>query len=339
MKKVAVSVLVPVTERPEPLAELYAEFSAPLRDAGLTFEFLFIAEPHYLDRLAPLERLQAEGEPIRILRMGLAGGDTALLRVGAERASHDVLLTLPAYYRIEADALLAVLRPVVEDNAAMSIARRWPRRDSVLNRLQNRVFHGLVSAVGGGRQIHDVACGVRAIRRDAFEVLPMYGDFHRFLPLLALRAGFEVVEVDAAQHRGDWQPRIYAPGIYVRRVLDVFGLLFLMRFTEKPLRFFGLLGTGSFLAGAIILVVLAVQRIQGQALADRPMLLLGALLVVMGIQAFAIGLVGEIIVHVNAPTGREKRVREIFPPGGTPPIEPSSPEADLTSPTVPTSSA
>jgi hypothetical protein len=334
MKKVAVSVLVPVTERPEPLAELYAEFSAPLRDAGLTFEFLFIVEPHYLDRLPPLERLQAEGEPIRILRMGHAGGDTALLRVGAERAAHDVLLTLPAYYRIEARGLLDVLAPVVEGGAAMSVARRWPRRDSWLNRLQNRVFHWFVATVGGGRQIRDVACGVRAIRRDAFEVLPMYGEFHRFLPLLALRAGYEVQEVDAVQHPGDWQPRVYSPGVYLRRVLDVFGLLFLMRFTEKPLRFFGLLGSGSFLAGAIILLILAVQRVQGQDLADRPMLLLGALLVVMGIQAVALGLVGEIIVHVNAPRGREKRVKEILPPSGLPPMERRRGETGSTPPSA-----
>lgn len=312
MKKLGVSVLVPVSERPTALDRIYHEFSAPLQESGFDVEFVFVFEPRHGSLAAALESLQREGAPIRVLRVGHTVGETALLRVGAEHATHDILLTLPAYPRIEARALPDVLAPVV-GGAAMAVARRWPRRDSWLNRLQNRGFHAMVSAVGGGRQIHDVACGVRAIRRDAFEVLPMYGDFHRFLPLLALRAGYDVVEVEAPQHPGDRQPRVYAPGVYLRRILDIFGLLFLMRFTEKPLRFFGMLGSGAFLAGAAILAVLGLQRLQGNALADRPLLLLGALLLVLGVQAIALGLVGEIIVHVNAPRSPDRRVREILP--------------------------
>lgn len=303
----SVSVLVPVSERPAPLDEFYEEFSDPLRGAGIPFEFLFIVEPEHWGLIPPLERLREAGEPIRILRVGRTAGDTALLRVGAEKASYDVLLTLPAYPRIEAAGIRAVVEPVLQ-GAAMSVARRWPRRDSALNRLQNRVFHILVGAATGGRAIRDVACGVRAIRRHVFDSLPTYGDFHRFLPLFALRSGYEVTEVKAPQHAEDWQPRIYAPWVYVRRILDLFGLYFLMRFTEKPLRFFGLVGGGSFLIGSVILVVLAVQRVQGEPIADRPMLLLGVLLMVLGVQAVALGLVGEIIVYVNSLRGREGRV-------------------------------
>jgi hypothetical protein len=312
----SISVLVPVSERPAPLDEFYEEFSEPLRGAGIPFEFLFIVEPEHWGLVPPVERLREAGEPIRILRVGRTAGDTALLRVGAERANHDVFLTLPSYPRIEASSLPAIVEPVLA-GTAMSVARRWPRRDSALNRLQNRVFHVLVGAATGGRAIRDVACGVRAIRRQVFESLPMYGDFHRFLPLFALRSGYEVKEVEAPQHAEDWQPRIYSPTVYLRRILDLFGLYFLMRFTEKPLRFFGLVGGGSFLAGCVILLVLAVERVQGDAMADRPMLLLGVLLMVLGVQAVALGLVGEIIVHVNSLRERDGRVvRE--PPGSTP---------------------
>jgi hypothetical protein len=304
----AVSILVPVTERPSRLQELYEEFATPLRRAGLGFEFVFIVEPEHWDLVAPLEELRTAGEPIRILRVGQAAGETALLRTGAEQAAHDVFLTLPAYPRIEADALLDVLEPVLR-GASMSVARRWPRRDSWLNRLQNRIFHILVASAAGGHSINDVACGVRAIRRDVFESLPMYGDFHRFLPFFALRQGYRVEEVEAPQHVADHQPRVYSLSVYLRRVLDVFGLYFLMRFTEKPLRFFGLIGAVSLLAGSAILAVLALQRFQGQPLADRPILLLGVLLLVLGVQAVALGLIGEIIVHVN--TRRVRVVQEI----------------------------
>ena len=94
--------------------------------------------------------------------------------------------------------------------------------------------------------------------------------------------------------------RLYSPGIYLRRLLDVLGLFFLLRFTEKPLRFFGLLGSALSVAGGAILLVVLVQRLGGQSLADRPLLLLGVLLAVLGVQAIALGLIGEIIVHLHA---------------------------------------
>jgi hypothetical protein len=310
---------VPVAERPSPLDEFYHEFAPPLRRAGVAFEFVFVVEPEHWHLVEPLEKLRDAGEPIQVLRVGRAAGDTTLLRTGAERASYDVFLTLPAYPRIEADALIDVAEPVLR-GSSMSVARRWPRRDSWLNRLQNRIFHVLASSAAGGHSINAVACGVRAIRRDVFESLPMYGDFHRFLPFFALRQGYRVDEVKAPQHVEDRQPRIYPYSVYLHRVLDVFGLYFLMRFTEKPLRFFGLVGGGSFLLGSAIVLVLAVQRIQGQALADRPILLLGVLLMVLGVQAVALGLIGEIIVHVNTLRGGDRVVRELRgnaePPGG-----------------------
>ncbi len=324
--KPAISVLVPVSERPSALEWIYAEYSAPLRQESLTFEFIFIVEPKFQELTLPLEELRKEGEPIQVLQTSHPIGDTGLIRAGAERANHSILLTLPPYPRIEPDRLPALLAPVLEGKP-MAVARRWPRRDSWLNRLQNRVFHLLLTSVGSGGQIKDVACGVRAIHREVFDVLPFYGDFHRFLPLLALRAGFEVVEVEAAQHPGDRQPRIYGPGVYLRRVLDVLGLYFLMRFTDKPLRFFGLVGSGGILLGGAILVVLAVQRIGGQAIADRPLLLLGTLLVILGVQAIALGLVGEVIVHVNAPARERSRDRSTAQEPervGYPPLDPDS---------------
>lgn len=304
-----VTVLVPVTERPSPLREIYREFSRPLTRDGLTFEFIFLVEGFNAPLTGGLRELQAAGEPIRIAQVSQSVGETGLLRAGAEMARYDVLLTLPAYPRVVADHLPEVIRPVMAGEVQICVARRWPRRDSWLNRLQNRGFHFLVSPVGGGR-VSDVACGVQAMRKELLEALPLYGDFHRFLPLLALREGYSLKEVDTAQHESDRRPRIYPPGIYLRRILDVLGLYFLVRFTEKPLRFFGLIGSVSGLIGTVILISVGVDRFAGQPIADRPMLLLGTLLVVLGVQAVALGLVGEIIVHVNAPHRRAYRIAE-----------------------------
>lgn len=296
---VTLSVVVPVSERAAPLRDIYLEYAAAIRAVEPDFEFVFVLDPGFRYQVAPLRELAEAGEPIRTLVAGQTLGETALLNIGVDRARADRILTLPPYYRIIADAIPGLLRRL-DDGADLVIARRWPRRDSWVNRFQNRVFHHLLNRLAGGL-IRDVACGVRVIRREVLAEIPLYGDFGRFFPILAARDGFVVVEMDAPQHPGDTNPRVYSPGVYVRRLLDVLGLFFLLRFTHKPLRFFGLMGGSVSMVGFAILLVLGVQRLQGQGIAGRPMLLLGVLAVVLGVQAIALGLIGEIIVHLNAP--------------------------------------
>jgi len=306
---VQLSVVVPVTERPEPLAALYGEFSAPLRESGRTYEFLFVVEPWTRGLAEPLAELAARGEPVRVLEVGQSVGEAALVRLGAAHARGAIVLTLPSYRRVEAQALPSLVAEV-ERGADLAVARRYPRRDSAINRLHNRALHAMIGRLGAGR-VNDVACGVRAMRRELLEELPIYGDFFRFIPLFAVRDGYDVREVDAPQHAADVAPRFYSPGTYLRRLIDVLGLFFLLRFTEKPLRFFGLIGSAFAASGALLLLFLLIERLGGEGIAERPLLLLSVLLLVLGVQAIALGLVGEIIVHLNAPARRPYRVASL----------------------------
>jgi hypothetical protein len=302
-----VSVIVPVSERPEPLDELYREFAPALRQRGLPFEFIFIAEPGSRHLLGAVAVLIADGEPVRLLTVGQSVGETMLIRLAVAEARGDIILTLPAYRRVEAPALPALVEHI-QLGADLALARRWPRRDPWINRFQNRVLHSIIGGLAGGK-VHDVACGVRAFRRSVLAELPLYGDFGRFLPILALREGFRVDELPFPQHPRESRLRLYAPGVYLRRLIDLLGLFFLARFTDKPLRFFGLIGAALALVGSLVLGIIAIQRFQGQAAADRPLLLLGVLLLVLGVQAIALGLIGEIIVHLHASKRRTYRVR------------------------------
>lgn len=316
-----VSVIVSVDETPEhDLRGLYAEFSAPLRAAGLRFEFVFSAHARHRPFTALLDGLIASGEPVRLLEVGQMVGETTLVKVAAEVARGRTLVTLPAYLQVEASVLPALVKEI-EAGADVAVARRHPRVDSLVNRVQSRVLHWAIRPLSGGG-LHDVACGVRAIRPSTLRDLPMYGDFGRFLPLLALREGFRVVEVPAPVHPASMAARVYGPGTYLRRGIDVIGLLFLLRFTEKPLRFFGLLGAAAALPGATILLVVFLQRVQGQAAADRPLLLLGVLLLTLGVQAIALGLVGEMIVHLHASQRRGYRLHDEPPRHGDDPRGP-----------------
>jgi len=303
-----VSVIVPVTERPEPLADVYLEAARAIAESGYSHEFLFVVEPFNRNAVDSLRVLAARGEPIRVIEAGHTVGESTLLKLGAERANGRVFVVLPAYRRVVASAIPRLITEV-EKGADLANCRRWPRRDSWLNRWQTRLLHTMVAGLAGG-QVQDVASGVRAMRPAVLREVPLYGDFFRFLPVLALREGYSVVEIDAEQHPTDAGVRLYSPGTYLRRAIDVFGLFFLARFTYKPLRFFGLIGTMLGAAGGTILVIMFFQRLGGDGLADRPLLLLAVLLFTLGVQAIALGLIGEIIVHFNAPGRRPYRLAE-----------------------------
>jgi len=302
-----VSVIVLVNERAESLVELYEEYSAPLRTNGIDHEFIFVAQPWFSRLLEPVRSLARNGTPIRAVELAQPSTEATLVKVGAKVAQGDILVTLPSYRRVEASALPTLIEQV-EAGVDLALARRWPRSDSWINRIQSRLFHALLGRLSGER-LEDVACGVRAMRPELLDQITIYGDFYRFLPLFALREGYRVAEFDCPQHPKDRGRRIYSPGVYLRRMIDVLGLYFLLRFTDKPLRFFGLIGSVVCLAGAGILVVLLAQRLAGYGIADRPLLLLGVVLLVLGTQAVALGLMGEIIVHLHASGRRGYRLR------------------------------
>jgi hypothetical protein len=218
------------------------------------------------------------------------------------------VVTLPAYRRVTPAGIVQMIRRV-ESGTEMVVAVRSTEAEPWVNRAQRRVVHGLVRQVVGG-SFRDLGSGVRAMRRDVLRQIPLYGESVRFLPLLATREGFVVEELELPQHAADRRPRVYSPGVYLRRLLDLAGVFFLIRFREKPLRFFGLVGSGLTLAGLAVMALLAVQRMGGQALADRPLLLLAVLLLVVGVQSCALGLVGEIIVHTSARRQQTYRVSQ-----------------------------
>ena len=302
-----ISVVVPVVERTDDLVAVYRAFARELDRRPEEYEFLFIFDGRFT---APPEliALSRETGRIKLLRFVREFGETAALRLGIERSRGDLVLTLPAYFQVQPEGI-PLLLDAVAAGADMAVANRSPRLDSWLNRAQSRLFHSIVGGVSDQR-FHDMACGVRVMRRTVAETLPLYGDLHRFIPALALREGFQVQEVSVAQHPSDARTRVYRPGVYFRRLLDIAAFFFLAKFTEKPLRFFGLVGSVFLGAGGVLSLVLLVERVEGQGIANRPALLLAVLLVALGVQLIGLGLVGEIIVHLRAPHRRAYRVRE-----------------------------
>jgi glycosyltransferase involved in cell wall biosynthesis len=302
-----ISVVVPVVERVDDLAALYRAFAGELERRGEEFEFLFVFDGGFVPS-PELAELAAGTDQIHLHRFAQRFGETAALRLGIEKSRGDLLVTLPSYFQVLPEGLGPLIDAVV-GGAEMAVANRSPRLDSWLNRLQSRAFHQILGNIADTR-FHDMACGVRVMRRTVAESLPLYGDMHRFIPALAVREGYKVSEIAVPQHPNDARVRVYGPGVYFRRLLDIATFFFVAKFTEKPLRFFGMVGSVALAIGAAIGIVLVVDKIGGHPISNRPLLLLGVLLVALGVQLIGLGLVGEIIVHLRAPHRRAYRVRE-----------------------------
>lgn len=304
-----VSVIVTVTDGDADLREMYESFASVLARSGREFEFVIAVSPESRDRAAALESSLANGEPVRTVEAVRTLNETGLLRRGSAVARGDIIVTLPAHRQVEPSALEPLLASI-ERGADVAVARRWPRPGPLLNRAQSWALHRILGDLGG-RRFHDLGCGVRAMRRQVLDEVPLYGEFARFFPLFASHQGFTVEEVNVAPHAADRRMRLHSPGVYLRRLLDVLGVFFVLRFTDRPLRFFGLIGTVLAAIGGATMILLVIDRMNGVPIGTRPLLLLGVLFLALGLQAVAFGLIGEMIVHFSASQGRRYRVKEI----------------------------
>ena len=311
-KTVEISAVVPISERHDDLREIYLQYSKELSAYGDSYELIFVLDGQDAGALQALRALKKEHSKVRVITLNRQFGEATALSVGFEKARGSVIVTLPAYFQVEPGEMQKILKTFFENEHDMVISWRNRRIDPLVNRFQSWVFHRLVWALTG-KGYHDISCGLRAMRRKVAEEIQLYGDLHRFFPLLAYQRGFKIKEVCVEQSPLDAKRRVYRPGTYLRRLLDILTLFFVFKFTKKPLRFFGLIGSGLFGVGAVITGYLGIYRILNLGpIAGRPILILGVLLMVLGVQLFSIGLLGEIVIFTHARDHKEYHINEIL---------------------------
>lgn len=308
---VRVSVVVLVDPRAEDLPEFHREIAERIHKLSAACEFVYVlnAPSEALLRQA-LALHEADPSRVRVLRFARPVAQSVLLGAACERARGEVLFTLEARFEAEVSAFDA-LHQAISGGADVALASRSQWRRGAAARFQSSVFSRIVSWLTGTR-FRDLASPIRAVRREVLEEVPLHGDFHRYLPVLAERVGFVVREVPVAQHPRATARAIHSPRMYLWRAMDILSIFFLARFTRRPLRLFGGIGALFGVTGAGILVVVTLQRVLGTAMANRPILVLGALLVGISVQLFAIGLLGELLLFFHARKIRDYRVAEVY---------------------------
>jgi glycosyltransferase involved in cell wall biosynthesis len=307
---IQLSIIVPIGERHADLGQLHAQYVRGVRALGMVAEFIYVLDGDRADAAAQLDALPLGVERVRSVRLSRAFGEATALMVGFEQAAGDTILTLPAYPQIEPDDIPKLIGAL--ESADVVVCRRWPRAGGLFEALRRRSFHALVNRMTG-LELHDLGCSARALRRKVLEEVSLYGDQHRLLPALADRQGFRVREIDVRQSPEDRFKGRYRTREYAHRMLDLFAVFFLVRFTKKPLRFFGMVGAGTLAFGSVVVLYLVGDRLLfDHSLANRPALLLSALLVVLGLQLLALGLLGELIIFTHARGLKDYQVDRII---------------------------
>jgi hypothetical protein len=290
------------------VVDVYQAYKAAVETLGRPYELIYVLSWQSERALADLQQLKQRGEDALVLVVGQQVDEGEALLSGFEQARGEIVLTLPADLQVEP----ADIPKVVEELARCEVAvGRRPPTSSKLQRIQAAAFHGLLKLLFG-HSFTDLVCRVRAWRRPVIDEIMLHGVQPHFLPLLASERGFRIREVEVRPGSSGRAGVKLTLRSRIGVALDIFALYLVLKFTKKPLRVFGMIGLPILALGVVSCAALAIARlVYGMPLADRPALVLAVLMVVLGIQIIALGLIGELVIFASGRRIKEYAIERI----------------------------
>ncbi len=306
----AVSVVVPVFNEKDSLSELVARLDKVLPKLASDYEIVLVNDGSKDGSLEVMQRLFAEFKKVVVVDLRRNFGKSAALSAGFAVSKGGVIVTIDADLQDQPEEIPRLLDKL---NQGYDLVSGWKkhRQDSLAKKLWSRIFN-ITLRLFTGIKIHDVNCGLKAYRREVIELLPLYGDLHRFLPVFAHSYGFKVGEVEVKHEPRRFGKSKFGSSRIWRGLLDFITILLLTKFTYRPGHFFGSLGFLSFGSGFLIAAYLTVLWFLGERpIGNRPLLFLAILLIVVGIQLISLGLLGELIVSQRRDS-QDKIIRDVY---------------------------
>jgi len=293
---VKISVVVPLFNEEESLVELYEQLSKAVCSLEKPIEFLFIDDGSTDGSMQVLTELHKKDPQVRVVQFRRNYGKSAALALGFKKARGKLIITLDADLQDEPYEIPNLVKKLEE---GFDLVSGWKkiRKDPFIKKNTSKLFN-FVTRKMTGLKIHDMNCGLKAYRREVTDTVNVYGQLHRFLPVLAQWQGFKVGEVVVKHNPRKYGRTKFGASRFIAGFFDLMTVLFITRYTKRPLHLFGLIGLGSFIVGVGISAYLAVERLfLGKYLSDRPLLFLGILAIIVGVQFVSIGLLGEMITE------------------------------------------
>ncbi|MFQ5676052.1 MAG: glycosyltransferase, partial [bacterium] len=289
MTECKVTIIVAVNRLEDSIKEMYQSLRQAIEPLKDVTEILFVDDGSDDQSWKVLRGIAEQDARTKAIRLRAACGDAAAFDAGLKHSSGENIVFMNSSKRHNPAGITRLLQQLDEDNVDLVMGWRRHRADSKLNQVISKAFNWLVRKFYS-LKIHDVNSGIFAARRVIFDEVPIYGDMNIFLPVLAERRGYKVKETQIEQMPGSFRQSMFISE-YIQRLLDVITVVFLINYSKRPLHFLGFLGFVFTAAGAIMNIYLFVYRVLGIGpIAGRPLLLLGALLLVIGIQMISIGL-------------------------------------------------
>jgi glycosyltransferase involved in cell wall biosynthesis len=304
-----ISVVVPVHDEERTVALLYDELASALDPLGQEWEAVFVDDGSRDGSFAALTRLHAQAPNVRVVRLRRNFGKAAALVAGFDQARGETIVTIDADLQDDPAELPRLLAKLEE---GFDLVSGWKtrRQDPWSRRVLSRLFNAVTSWMSGVR-MHDMNCGLKAYRAEVAHGLRLYGELHRFIPVLAHHRGYRIAELPVNHRPREHGRSRYGLERYLRGFLDLLTVSFIGRYRQRPLHLFGGLGLLLGLLGTAILVYLTVVKALGHAIGNRPLLTLGVLLVVVGMQFFSLGLISEMITSHHEERAAERERAEL----------------------------
>jgi glycosyltransferase involved in cell wall biosynthesis len=299
------SIVIPVLDEKKSIKPLYRKLSEVLKKiADTDYEILFVDDGSTDGTDKEIKNIHDVHFKAIIFRRNF--GKAAALAAGFKFSSGEIIITMDGDLQDDPEEIPKFLEKIKEGYDLVSGWKK-ERKDPFSRRIASYIFNKTV-ARSSGLKIHDFNCGFKAYKRETAHDLDLYGELYRFIPALVYKDGFKVTEIVVRHHPRSYGRSKYGSKRLIKGLFDFWTVSFLRRFAYRPMYFFGSLGILLFLIGFIIGIYLSIDKIfYHQAISDRPLLLLGVLLIIVGIQFISIGLLGELQVSLN----RHKKIYSI----------------------------
>lgn len=301
------SIVIPLLNEEESLPELHAWIKKVMDAHGFSYEILFIDDGSKDGSWAQIEQLAALDPSVRGIRFRRNYGKSAALNVGFARTRGKVVITMDADLQDSPDEIPELYRKITEDGYHLISGWKQKRYDPITKTLPTKLFNGATRLMSGIK-LHDFNCGLKAYHSDVVKHIEVYGEMHRYIPVIAKWEGYNKIGEQVVQHRArKYGSSKFGWNRFVNGFLDLLSIFFMSRFGKKPMHFFGLLGTLSFMLGFGLALYLGVDKllhvmkgIPAPLVADSPYFYIGLVSMIIGVQLFLAGFLGELISRSSA---------------------------------------
>ena len=291
--KVKISIVIPLYNEEDSLRPLHAQLRAVMDPLGYPYEIIFVDDGSEDGSFAVLQDLHANYKNIKVVQFRRNFGKSAGLTAGFDEAEGEIIFTMDADLQDDPQEIPRFLQKLDEGFDLIS-GWKYPRLDPLSKTLPSKLYNATVRTYTG-INIHEFNSGFKVMRREVAEALTLYGEMHRYVPVLAHWRGFKVTEIKVHHRPREFGKSKYGVERFARGLFDFMTVYFLTNYTRRPLHFFGLFGGIAFAAGVLIDAYLTVVWFSGTHIGNRPLLTLGTLLIIVGVQFLFFGLLAEML--------------------------------------------